>query len=69
MGDPIRQILLKAALSSDPPLLTDDPIVNHMVDMHEDGSVPWNLHTYEEEIYAWKISGGFLLSYRNKDNV
>lgn len=66
MTDKNRQILFNAAMSNDPPLLTDDVIVNHMVDVYmEDSSVPYDVNIYMEEIEAWKRSGGFLLSYHN----
>ena len=58
-----QNILKKAALSSDPPMMTNDPVVNHAVDCHmEDSVVPYDKQLYTEEISAWKNSGGLLLS-------
>lgn len=67
-----QQVLFSAALSSTPPLLTDDPLVNYYVDEHElfnsdIGGVshaPFNPGVYEAEIRAAKLHGSFLLSYR-----
>lgn len=61
----MNEPLLKAALSSDPPLFTDDPVVNHAVDCHEEDYAPlYDSGIYEREIVAWKKSGGLILSYK-----
>lgn len=60
----IQRVLFKAALSSDPPLLTSDPQVNHAVDNHmDDCNLPYDSVLYDQEIRAWIKSGGMLLSY------
>jgi hypothetical protein len=59
-----QRALLKAALAIN--AKTTDPLVNFMVDNHNDDAFyPYNEDEYLEEIAAWKKSNGFLLSYSN----
>lgn len=60
--------LFDAAMAVNPPFLTNDPFVNYCVDNHmdmDDSFVPYDKILYEDEIAAWKNSGGFVLSLNN----
>lgn len=54
-------------LESDPPMLSNNPFVNYLVDqVMKGGNVDFNDYDeklYRDEIAAWKASGGELLHF------
>lgn len=44
-------------------LMTDNPVVNWRIDCHNsDQYIPYDKAMYEQEIFAWRKSGGKILS-------
>lgn len=63
---PEQELLKNVALRSgeDVPFITNDPKVNHAVDCHqEDRAIPFDQKLYDDEIRAWKITGGLMLGW------
>lgn len=65
---PEQEKLFQRAVSEN--MITDDPVVNHQVDMQMSGTTfPYDQAMYEEEIAVWKMSGGMILTAETNEGL